>query len=144
MFRWLRRNKRDIFRYFDGVRNRSIDPLLAWQMMHTHPCCNYATDFPASDDGDFEAIARVQAMAREIFDIKAYSENTPGLTQNELNSLIASFLTFMARLKKKRDISRMRWERSVLESSPDASTTPPESESCSMPSESKSDEPPPS
>ena len=138
---WTRQG-RDIFKYWDGVRNRSIDPEVAWKLMWTDPDCVIKDDFKAADAGDVDAWDRVQAMGRRMFGVNAYSDTQPGLTEYELNTLIGQFVRFMGVLKKKRENSRTLWALSVGESR-GASTTPPESESSSTPNESKSEEPSP-
>ena len=136
---WKRR-RRDIFEFWDGVKTRRIDPLMAWDKMWTCEGCTPNLDMPAADNGDREAWRRVQAMARDMFGVTAYTEDIPGLTEDELDSVLADFLLFMGGLKKKREASRMRWESMALASSP-VLATPPDADSSSTPSESSDGEP---
>ncbi len=134
------RQRRDIFQYWDGVRKRSIDPEVAWKLMWSDPDCVIKDDFKSADAGDVDAWDRIQAMGRRMFGVKAYSDTQPGLTEHELSKLIGEFVRYMGVLKKKQEKSRTLWALSVggLQG---ASTTQPESESSSTPSESKSEEP---
>lgn len=139
LFRWLRNRRRNIFRFHDGIRNRAIDPLVAWRIMWEHPECNPEVDFePAvglAPDGsrvkfDNGAQDRVLKMAREMFGLKPYSEGSPGLTVAETIELLWSFLAYMRSLKKKPDQSPMTSAPLASESTP-TSTTPQESVSFS-------------
>ncbi len=139
---WFTRQRRDIFKYWDGVRNRSIDPEVAWKTMWADPDCVVKDDFKSADAGDVDAWDRVQAMGRRMFGVKAYSDTQPGLTEHELSKLIGEFVRYMAVLKKKQEKSRTLWALSVGVQ-PDESTTQPTSELSSTPNESKNVEPSP-
>lgn len=138
MFNWLtrrRRKARDIFEYYDGVKARWIDPLVAYEAIFSDPECNVSRDF-ADADTDNEAFCRVLAMTCRVFDVNPWKDDTPGLTRDEVNTLLSRFFTFMAGLKKKQDPSPTPSEPMDMESPPmdvDNSTTPPESESSSTP-----------
>jgi hypothetical protein len=149
---WFRRRRCNIFRFHDGIRNRAIDPLVAWRAMWEHPTCNPNSDFePAvgiAPDGspskyDPAAQDRVLDMAREMFALRAYSEDSPGLTIEETFNLLWSFMNYMNALKKKPAVSPTPSAASASGSS-QPSTTPPESASSSTSSELRSDEPSPS
>jgi len=102
MFKWLarrRRKARDIFEYHDGVRTRWIDPLVAYEAIFSDPECNVSRDF-ADADTDNDAFVRVLAMTCRVFDINEWDEQTPGLTRDEVNTLLSNFFTYMATLKK--------------------------------------------
>lgn len=150
MLGWFRARRRAIFRFYDGSRDRAIDPLVAWRTMWEHPTCNPNTDFePAvgiAPDGsstkyDPAAQDRVLDMARQMFGVKAYSEDNPGLTIEETFALLWRFMNYMNTLKKKPAVLPTPSEPSESGSSnPGNSTTAPVSESSSTSSESKSEE----
>lgn len=132
MWGWWRQRQRAIYRYWDGQRTRAIDPLIAWRKMWEHPTCRPQDDFgPATGmnaDGtatpfEQEALDRVLSMAREMFDLRQFSETSPGLTIDETLSVLWTFIAFMNALKKKR--------------APLPTTSPPtESSSSALPGES--------
>lgn len=140
MFNWLtrwRRKARDIFEYHDGVKTRWIDPLVAQEAIFSDKECIVSRDC-ADADTDDEAFRRVLAMTCNAFKVNAWTESTPGLTRDEINTLLSRFFTFMAVLKKKHARSRTPSEpMDTVSPATDAnsSTTPPESESFSTPSE---------
>lgn len=149
MFGWWRQRQREIFRYWDGTRHRAIDPLVAWRLMWEHPECKPQDDFATAVGQDSEgnpvpfsqeALDRVLAMARQMFDVRPYSETSPGLTIDETLAVLWSFMAFMRQLKKKRE-PLPTTSAPTGSSLPDASTTPPASDSTSIETESKSDAP---
>lgn len=140
LFFW-RREKRDIFTFWDGRRKRSIDPLPAWWALWNDPECHPPRDFPAADNGDRDAWNRIQAMAQRSLGIKGFADG--GLTEGETSVLLGEFIAYTIRLKKKQEQSRMLWEHMVGEL-PEELRTPPGSESSSTPDESSSEEPSPS
>lgn len=135
---WRKHRDRDIFTFFDGQRQRSIDPMPAWFAIAEDKECNAERDMPAASVGDRDAWVRVQAMSRRIFNMKPFSEG--GLTEYELSVLLAKFFIFNIALKKKRDAFQTQWALTVGELQ-GTSITQPDGESSSIPSESSSEEP---
>lgn len=116
MFNWLtrrRRKARDIFKYHDGVKTRWIDPLVAWDSMLDDEECNLLRDFAGSDRGEEDSVENIINMACRVFHVEKWSENAPGLTKDELNTLVFDFMQFMEHLKKKRSPSPTQSEHSV-------------------------------
>ncbi len=136
---WRRRRERDIFTFWDGQQQRSIDPMPPWFAIAEDKECNAVRDMPAASAGDRDARVRVQAMARRMFSVKPFSEG--GLTENELSQLLATFFTFNIVLKKKRDAFQMQWEHTVGELLGESAIRP-AGESSSTPTESSSEDPP--
>lgn len=132
------RQKRDIFTFWDGKRKRSIDPMPAFFAMGSDDECHPPRDLPLADTGDREAWLKVQGMARRMFGIKTLEDG--GLTEDEINTVLAQFLVFITVLKKKLARSRMQWALTAG-AQPEESITQPDAESCSTSTESKSDEP---
>lgn len=139
--------ERGIFHFWDGTRNRNIDPLAAWEVWRS-------TKLPmmevlrAADAGDGQAQNDVVEITRQMFGVKEYNPETgEGLTRDELNGLLATYLRFVGELKKKPSpwqtqlpLSEPAAEPAQSSTFPD-STTLPESESTSPPSESSAAEP---
>ena len=150
MWNWFSNKRRNIFRYWDGSRTRAIDPAVAWRMMWEHPECDPNRDFgPATTVGpdnthvEFDGAAqdRVLSMIRDMFHVKAYAEDSPGLTIDETFGLLWSFMKYMEGLKKKRGPLPTMSAPSASSSSDESSITPQESDSASIESESRSAEP---
>lgn len=151
MFSFFRRkSRREIYPYWDGQKQRFVDPVVAWRAMWEDPDCNPEADFgPATGidsqgrPAEFDPASqdKVLAMIRRMFGVKSWSENVAGLTVNETFELLWDFLRYMDSLKKKRD-------RSLTPSPPtdstssEESTTPPESDLSSTNPELRSDEQP--
>lgn len=133
---WRKRRQRDIFTFWDGERDRSIDPMPAWFAIENDPDCDPKRDFPAADRGDRGAWARNLALFRRMFGVKPFKEG--GLTEYELQKVFGDFYAFVTGLKKKHEDYRTQWASSVGEP-PEASTTPPDAESSSTQTESSSD-----
>lgn len=103
---------REIFRYWDGARWRAIDPMVAHRAIWATPDwlqdAKVATN-PISDTGEpfypaamvLEAEDRLRNMVRQVFDVEAWTEDTPGLTLLETDKLLTDFIAFCDDLKKK-------------------------------------------
>lgn len=118
LFPFLRRNERCLFRYWDGVKNRSIDPVATYRKLWTSDDCRLMEDAatarnPLKEDGAalypitdvYEAEDRLRTMTRQIFGVKEWQEGQPGLTVDETDELLNRFMEFCADLKKKRNPS---------------------------------------
>jgi len=137
MWEWFKglfvRDERCLFRYFDGVKKRAIDPVATYRLLWTTGDCDLLADSttarnPLLADGTpfypiaevYAAEDRLRAMTRKIFGVQEWAEGRPGLTVDETDALLNSFMAFCADLKKKRNPSR-------TPSPPTASTVPPSS-----------------
>lgn len=146
MLTWLRRlfrrpDDREIFAYWDGAKQRRIDPLVAWRKLWGDPDINLGDEYkvalnPISEDGKqfypdgmvAESEDRLLTLIRKTFDVQPWSESTPGLTIDETLDLLAAFLQFRAALKKKRNPLPMPSPSSATrEESASADSTPPDS-----------------
>jgi hypothetical protein len=142
---------RVLFHYWDGEKQRSIDPLLANRKIFAHAECDIIADgkiaqAPTKPDGTdvyplamvTEAEDKILGMTRDVFDVKPWSESTPGLTMDETNQLLADFFAFRNELKKKLKTSPMQSPASTSpEPAPSSDSTPKPSPE-SMPPESGS------
>lgn len=108
MFRfWKRKPKqpeersRDIFEYWDGEKNRKIDPLQAWYRLIGESDSDVIEDCDLAARGQMEARQRLSDAVRSAFEIKQYTDSQPGLTDTELSELLVSFWKYVDSLKKK-------------------------------------------
>lgn len=143
--RFLQRSqRRDIFVFHDGDRWRSVDPLVAWRIMWSTDGHLLPERIAAGDNGDWRSIEELTDMACRMFGVRRFEHGKGGMTIDEINSLLADYMLWMTRIKKKRDRLQTQLQRmgSASNSAMENSTTKAESGSFSTPSESKSDEPP--
>lgn len=130
---WGKQERRDVFEYFDGQQQRSIDPLVAYHAMIASDKGNVMTDLLDVQQGDWEAFERLQAVTREMFGVKPLAEG--GLTMYETDDLLGRFFEYMDKLKKKRAVLSPSSPRTALNPS-EPLTTKPAAESSGTPSES--------
>ena len=175
MFGWLfkrvSRKRREIFHYWDGVKQRSIDPSDAHFQLFCNsdvPLAARLADAMKEPDGpepDVSSMTKQQRelyaedvktrwrekeearrecldLIRQVFDVKAYSDDTPGLTLDETENLFAEFMVFVERLKKKPSTSRSKSRSSDQRSS--GSNSPRQNGSASPSTSSTSNTPVPS
>lgn len=96
---WLWPKSRAIFRYWDGKRWRSADPLVAARRLITHETFDWETH-PALAEAadDFEALQITVDAVREVFDVPAFESG--GLTQAECVELLGDFTEYLHGVKK--------------------------------------------
>lgn len=116
-----RQRKRQIFRFFDGKRERGADPLAVIRALNSHPEFDPATtpteatapDLPGTTaedrrrlDAAASAAAALTARATlEAFGVKPYDDDTgEGLTEGEALNLFSEFHDWLEAQKK--NISR--------------------------------------
>lgn len=120
---------RRIFQYWDGAKQRAIDPMVAWRGLHDDAEFSLQNHPGLIDAGDLDACAIGARAARRIFGVAEWSESTPGLTEGESLALIAAFLDYLGDVKKNTGSSPI--SSSVTESPPlppENSTTKPGSD----------------
>lgn len=113
--RFSRQSAREIFTYWDGAKERRIDPLVAWRGIWGHKEIDLARAVkisvnPTLADGKpvyqpeeiYAAEDQMRQLACEVFGVQQYSESAPGLTVAELDELLSRFIGYMTDLKKKR------------------------------------------
>lgn len=159
MFFWLtrkilswaiKRSDRNIFEYWDGIRFRRCDPIVVWKAIFESNEIDPAIDFRLATgvgaDGkvseyDPSAQNRVLAFIRKTFDVREWTEKTPGLTVDETLKLLWAYFDFATNLKKKQDPSPTPSPVTDSISSMGPSTTPPDLDSSSTKTESINDAP---
>jgi hypothetical protein len=97
--------ERLIFKYHDGSKERSADPMLVFRAMLAHPTFELEKhiDELIADDPHIQSEASKLAVqaTRDILGIKAWSEDNPdGLTELDTLAVLASFVAFTEQLKK--------------------------------------------
>lgn len=101
----FRKTQREIFRYWDGLRWRAIDPMVVFRSMSSHPEFNPEVHIPllASDNLELQQQAAPIAVAatRQIFGIEAFADgHEGGLTELETLAVLNDFCEFADGLKK--------------------------------------------
>lgn len=107
---WFRRRaERDrmIFRFWDGRRFRSIDPIHVYMALETDEAFIPARHLPLVDSGDSEGISVTCAAVRRVFGVQGYDAITGrGLTLGEQLGLLNEFYWFIDQQKKSGEPSR--------------------------------------
>jgi hypothetical protein len=97
--------ERQIFRYWDGEKERHADPIEMFRRMAVHDTFDlegHLKDLTASvPQVQLEAEQITVDAVREIFGVKAWSEDCPtGLTRGETMNLLGQFIMYTDALKK--------------------------------------------
>lgn len=95
--------EREIFRFWDGVSERGIDPIRVLRAMMAHETFNAEIHVDAAIAGDPEATGICLAATRELFGVaewREYAGEQAGLTDKETLSLMFAFAEYMDGLKK--------------------------------------------
>lgn len=102
MFNWLRRwqrnRRREIFRYWDGRKNRVADPIRVWREIIADPEFEIERDAGLMEVNDREAWVRCVNATRRILGIPEFEQG--GLTEDETVQQFQAFCVFVATLKK--------------------------------------------
>lgn len=150
MWEWFKglfiRDERCLFRYFDGVKQRAIDPVATHRLVWNDSDCNLlgdsatANDPKLADGSRFYPLSEVHAaedrlrtMTRKVFGVKEWSESQSGLTVDETDQLLANFLRFCDDFKKKRNNSPTPSARTVSMAPPPSLDTADSSDSHDCP-----------
>ena len=134
-----REKSRAIFRYWDGKKERAIDPMLAWQGLISDVEFNLDTHPAQIDRGEIEAIQVGSRTVQRVFAVKPVDEG--GLTQLESLDLLVDYFDYLDTLKKNINPMPTLPQPTALPSSV-TSTTNAGSASGEMPNEPRSAEPP--
>ena len=96
----FRKNRRALFAFHDGQRQRQADPLAVSHAL----CCDleFAIDkHPAlADAGNVEATQIMLRGLRRAFGVNPWTEDQPGLTEAETLELFVTFCEYLEALKK--------------------------------------------
>lgn len=135
LLRRLARKQRQSFRYWDGRRLRSIDPVVAYRGLASVDDFDWDRDPVRIERGDDKALQRTIAATRSVFDVKPFSSDGDGLTEDESLELLISFVDYMAEQKKSGNRLLILLQHTEPESSPGTSeeTTSADSASSSTP-----------
>jgi len=124
------KREREIFRFWDGGRTRTADPLAIWIALHDDPEFNYDTTPAFVDAGDIAAIKTTVGAVRRIFGLKSFEAG--GLTSQECLELLAVYFLYEESLKKSTSEPATPQSPTGSESS-SQSTMPPDLGSSSIP-----------
>ena len=103
---WLWRRHRAIFRYRDGSKIRSIDPIAVALALHAHPKF-LPSHLHEAASGDPSAMAIVSHAACDVFGVRPF-DGKSGLTVAELIELMLAFDVYCLALKKNTGLSPTR------------------------------------
>lgn len=96
-----KRDKRDIYSYWDGEKDRTADPLVLWHNLFSDEEIDLIADLKKAAEGQLEAHNRISDLVRKTFGVKKFEDG--GLTNIELHALAQDFLlVYCEELKKKR------------------------------------------
>ncbi len=121
---WLlgpRRSARGIFRFWDGQKERAVDPFEILRAIANDPEFVLERDSSLMIKGDDDATQITVRCVRRAFDVKHFNEG--GLLEDECLQLIEGFYEFLGALKKNTNGSPTSSEPMAPESS-SASTAP--------------------
>lgn len=95
------KNRRSLFRYWNGERDVYGDPFYIWRQILNHPKFNAETMAFLVDEGsEPETTICVEAMC-EIFGVQRWDSDTQsGLTDMEIIMLLDSFDAYLSGVKK--------------------------------------------
>lgn len=101
--RWRQRRRekaRQIFKYWDGAKDRAADPISIARAIDTHPTLDLDKHVKLAMAGDNESHQIIVTAVREVFGVSQWTESTPGLTERECFDLLDSFAEYIEGLKK--------------------------------------------
>ena len=103
IFRRLQNRSRRIFKYWDGSRTRSSDPMTVLRVLDQHPEFDMDITPKLMEAPDvsvmLEETAKTADATRQAFEIPVYDGHR-GLTEGELANLLFDFFAYMNELKK--------------------------------------------
>lgn len=105
---WLKNWRRErsirsraIFRFHDGEKERSVDPLAIFRALRSLPDFDWETDAKGVERGDDDSIVRTLAAIRQTFGVKPFdADKLTGLTDGETLNLLSEFVWYLESLKK--------------------------------------------
>ena len=135
-------DEREIFKFWDGMADRKIDPITAWRALINHKEINFAEECDMlvndkiAEEIRSEATLSLIDLTREVFDVPAYDGHTDtGLTENETTELLNDFILYIDSIKKKLEILPAR-SRPSGSNGQETSTTKQDADSSSTKTES--------
>jgi hypothetical protein len=96
--RWYFARGREIFRFWDGRRQRRIDPVMVWRALLAHPRFDLERDTTLLEVGLDSAWQNTLDATREALGVLPHAEG--GLTERETIQLCQSFCVYALELKK--------------------------------------------
>jgi len=133
---------RDIYGYWDGREQRLADPLVLWNRLWTDQECVFEEDAPKATSLQLEVHQRIYGLSRRVFQVHPLADG--GLTDLECFALLNDFLRYVEILKKKQGPLPMPsrfLESELLAKARSRSTTKPDADLSSIPTELPADEP---
>ena len=135
-------SERDIFRFHDGTKDRSADPMKIWFAMWADEEIDLEKTLARFATNELEAVKDLIAKARVWIGVSDYNEvDGSGLTDLEFCQVWWQWLDFISALKKKRGQLPIPLRLLERPFPGNPSTPKPDSDSSSTPSESQNAEP---
>jgi broad specificity phosphatase PhoE len=103
MFGWKKKPNRNIYRFWDGTRERGIDPVRALREMYADKEFVPEKHYDAAVEGDLEATAVTLRMVHRVFGLQPYRETDSsevGLTDQESLEVLFGLAEYLETLKK--------------------------------------------
>lgn len=98
--RW--NEQRLLFKYWDGHRQRAIDPFRVYREFRSDPQIDLATIGPQVDNWEEPATGLLLSAICRVFGVKRYDDDTGlGLTDPELLNLFGDLNDYLEDVKKK-------------------------------------------
>lgn len=95
------RSHRGLFRFNDGARIRSVDPIEVLIALEAHPEFRFDLHPLRAANGESEAFGVIADAVRSAFSVPAFTvPNTPGLTVRECYELYRAFVYYVHLQKK--------------------------------------------
>jgi hypothetical protein len=96
--RWVIERRRLIFRFWDGLQLRRVDPIVVARGLAAHPEFSESTHLPLCDAGDIDAIATTAGAVRDVFGVPPFADG--GLAELECLAVLNDFQHWLFSLKK--------------------------------------------
>lgn len=110
------KDTRGIYTFWDGKQHRRVDPLVVYRAIMTDEHCRLFDDLKDVQANDWDAHIRIQDLTCRAFGVKRFAEDQTGLTETEIDDLLAEFIIYIQRIKKKRAGSPQSSEHSESKS----------------------------
>lgn len=90
-----------IYRYWNGERIVSADPMQLWLDLQEHSEYNAEVHAPLVDQGDVDATRITAGAVRDVFGVRSFDPHSrKGLTLGEQISLLTDFYLYLEEQKK--------------------------------------------
>lgn len=96
--------ERGIFRFWDGTKERAIDPLAAYRKLLSYPGLDIQADAARAELGESDSIAILLQASREALGVEPFRQlpdgSFVGMLDEEVEAAIGRLHAYMGELKK--------------------------------------------